>query len=106
VRFEIIVSVSGGVTGNRSAVLKSDGKPRRFATRAEADAAVAKYLRDMNGPYATAAFGAHVVEVEDVEIVETCETCGETAVAGVRDGHRDGCPEGFGGEIVDDDDCN
>ncbi len=65
-KYQVIVSVSGGVTGSRRSVLKDkDGNAKRFDNRADADKCAADYISGMNGPYATARFSAYVSEVEE-----------------------------------------
>lgn len=67
--FNILVRVSGGVTGTREALLKADGKPMVFGTREEAEAEAAAYRRKMNNPKMRSAFSpdysATVVPAED-----------------------------------------
>lgn len=64
VKFNIEVSVSGGVTGHRVSLLKADGQVRTFDTQAEAEIVADDYRRSMNGPYATASFSARVVPTD------------------------------------------
>lgn len=59
--FNIEVSVSGGATGHRVSLLKSKGQVQVFDDRDAANAEADRYMREMNGPYATATFSARVV---------------------------------------------
>jgi hypothetical protein len=59
--FNINCRVSGGVTGTREALLKSNGKVCFFDTEEEAQVEANRLNKKMNGPYATASFNYTVV---------------------------------------------
>lgn len=63
--FQVMVQVSGGVTGTRRAFLKDNGTILEFETREEAEAEAQAYRARMNGQthyFRPASFSAWVVE--------------------------------------------
>jgi hypothetical protein len=60
--WKVLVTVSGGVTGTRSAYLKAGGYEVEFDNKAEAECRAADYMKAMNTEYSTARFTAKVVE--------------------------------------------
>jgi len=53
--------VSGGVTGKRSAILKENGKVKRFNTKEEAEAHASKLNKQMNNEHSKASFHYEVI---------------------------------------------
>jgi hypothetical protein len=51
-----MASVSGGITGSRSAPLKEDGKIQYFDSQDAANKKATKLNREMNGPNSRASF--------------------------------------------------
>lgn len=79
-QFVIRCSVSGGVTGSRTALLKTrEGAIKTFATRPEADQHAAELMRRNNGGLATFTYTAVAVEMPDPPAV--CDWCGEPMTA-------------------------
>jgi len=64
--FVVACRVSGGVTGTRESLLKSDGRVCRYDSRAEAQAVATRLEREMNGPYARASFAYWVEAAGEV----------------------------------------
>ena len=60
--FTVGCRVSGGVTGTREAILKSNGTTQYFETRAEAQAKVDELMVKMNHAYSVADFKYWVIE--------------------------------------------
>jgi hypothetical protein len=54
--FNVGCRVSGGVTGTRESLLKSNGVIQEFATRDEAQAKVDHLMRQMNNEHSVAVF--------------------------------------------------
>ncbi len=59
--FFVLCRVSGGITGTRTALLKSNGVVREFTSRAAAEAKAQALNREMNTPYSVADFHYSVI---------------------------------------------
>jgi len=66
-RFLIHCSVSGGVTGHRTSILKSGDKIREFTSREDAQKVADELTTSGNNPRATCTFNYWVVEDPQAE---------------------------------------
>jgi len=62
--YNIMCRVSGGVTGTREALLKSNGKVQEFETKEEAERRAAELNQKMNHQNSTAFFSYRVLEYD------------------------------------------